>query len=173
MDTKIKILMVVSLLAGAVLSSYRGASAHELTCQEQLSQSISARFNLNQNEVKSWMDSHFRDYGYNCSLSNSQDINTRVRNDHLTFIDIRLTNAVNKGKLTEVQKDKIIAKLKEKMATGSSAEQYVKMTNRQRQTSINQWRIEMEQWGKENGISLSKIRNITGKGNKYLMGMEI
>lgn len=91
---------------------------------------------------------------------------------HIEFVDDKLEEGVRDNWFTDRQREMIVAKLREKMDAGPSSHEYRGMSDEELQSRINTWKREMRRWSSENGFTLDRIRNVTGKGNKYLMGIE-
>ncbi|MBI3342937.1 hypothetical protein HY032_02175 [Candidatus Gottesmanbacteria bacterium] len=75
-----------------------------------------------------------------------------------TKLDDKLSQAVKDGKITEVQKQAIMAKRKELQAKKlESREAWKSMTADQRRAAMAQQKTELEAWAKANGIDLSYL----------------
>lgn len=112
-------------------------------------QRIAKKFNLNESDVQAVFDAE-RD--------------ERMAEMNKKFED-RLSSLVSSGKLTEDQKQKVLAKKKELEASRKSDfENFKNMTDEERKAEIDKRRTELESWAKENGIDL--------KNTLFFMGMK-
>lgn len=152
---------IVVLAVAATLAPSR-ALARDLANQANLAAQLAARFDLNEGEVLAFL-----------AEPNPHVVAVAEPEDHLAFINARLTAGVADGSLTRGQKRAIMAKLQDSMDQGPSPAAYRRMSAQERQEQINQWKQSMNQWSSSRGVPLAEIRRLTGKGNKYLMGMEL
>lgn len=147
----------------SMIFAVRGVEAHARNNQD-LAHRLAVRFGLNANEVEYFLNNY----------DNNDDKQADYTfQEHLDFIDSKLTAGVTDGWLTNKQKTAILAKLKSKMEAGPTPDQYVNMGESDLNDRIVSWRKEMSRWMREQGTTLDLVRNLTGKGNKYLMGIEL
>ncbi len=86
-------------------------------------------------------------------------------------VEKELTQAVTDGKLTAVQKDKIIAKQKELNAARTAEMTANKdKTQEERKAEMDAKRTELEKWATENSIPAEYTKYVMGHGNKGLGG---
>ncbi len=77
----------------------------------------------------------------------------------------RLTQAVTDGKLTESQKQLILAKQKElQAARETEMENFKNMTEEQRKTQMEAKRQELKAWAEQNNIDLRYVMGMGGRG---------
>lgn len=153
-NKSVLVFISILLLTAFVGSSKAHASSRD---QDDFAREMANRFGLNEYEVSRFMREYNRD--------------TRV--DHLMFIEDKLEIAVNRRKITNAQKRAIMSKIEALMRRGPNTGDYKNMPKSELNKRITEWKQEMTEWAKDNGLTLSKIRSITGKGNKYLMGVEL
>lgn len=92
-------------------------------------------------------------------------------NNHLDFIEGKLDLAVTKGRLSTAMENKILVKLAEMMGKSPSSTEFEKMELGEQRSEIASFKTEMERWLKGQDMTLGELRAMTGKGNKYLMGI--
>lgn len=90
---------------------------------------------------------------------------------NLDFIENKLDSQVKLGKLTLANEHKILAKLAELMDKSPSSKEFAQMSVRDQQVAIAQFKTEMDGWMRGIGMNMAQLRDMTGKGNKYLMGI--
>jgi hypothetical protein len=79
--------------------------------------------------------------------------------------EVRLQEAVDAGKLTSEQKDKIIAKMKEMAASRETKREEMKnMSQAERHATMQAEREALEQWAKDNNIPTEYLR-LGGRGH--------
>jgi len=113
-------------------------------------QKLVERFGLNESDVKAVFDEE---------RSNRQ---TEMQNK----FEERLTQAVSDGKITEVQKQAIIAKHQEIMNNRSELDEMKNLTQEERRSKMEEKRTEMENWAKELGIDTGVLENLMHGGMK-------
>lgn len=91
--------------------------------------------------------------------------------NHLDFIAGKLTNAVDEGEITKTQKKIVLDKLAQMMKKSPSSQEFKEMGYFEQRSKIATFKKEMQSWLKSQGMTLSQLSEITGKGNKYLMGI--
>lgn len=161
---KVIIAVCIAVAATGWGAVYARAQAHgNWQDRNDLSHRLAARFGLKESEVDTFLREY---YGH-------RDYSRSTHRDHLSFIDSKLAEGVQDRWLTQTQKDQLMEKLREKMESGPRPEEYRKMSDSELRTRINAWQKEMRAWTRERGYTLDMIKNITGKGNKYLMGVEL
>lgn len=141
------------LTASAIIASTTAAFAQSSDTQNQtLAQRIAARFKLNENEVQTVIDEE-----HAARHAKMQEL-----------INQRLTQAVADGRLTEEQKQLIIAKqaeLQKKMAEKRASLQT--LTSEERKSALESARAELEAWAKEHDIDMTYVAG----GKRGMMGM--
>ena len=157
-----KSLLVSGLATGAVVTTLAASSlvSAEQTGsngQQNLIQKIAQRFNLNEDEVEAVFE------------ENREERHAEFEQK----FEEKLSGYVEDGKLTEEQKDKIIAKHKEMQEDReANREQFKNMTHEERHAAMEEKRSELEKWAEENDIPIEYMR--FGHGHKHgrHMGME-
>lgn len=90
---------------------------------------------------------------------------------HLDFIGARLDNEVDNGRLSTTLKKDILHKLSDEMNSSPSTAEFLSLDARSRRVKLNQFGKTMDAWLKTRGYSLKALRDATGKGDQYLMGI--
>jgi len=110
---------------------------------------IASRFGLNQSDVQSVFDNY------------RNERKTQMETGYKNY----LNDLVRKGTITETQKEAIIAKRKELEAERTAnREDWKTMTPEQRQQAMQQKHVSLETWAKDNGIDLSLLFGMGGRG---------
>lgn len=97
-----------------------------------------------------------------------ENANSMAQKRHLNFIAAQL----EESDLTTKQKKAVMDKLAGLMKSQPTSEEFVKMSKTEQKEVIATWKKEMGAWVKKNDLTLEELRESTGKGNKYLMGIE-
>lgn len=114
------------------------AHAEENRKLSPMLQGLVEKFNLNESEVATF-------------VNDQRDANrAQVEADKLD----RLNTAVSEGKLTEDQKNALLAKQEENKANRESMQE---LTREERDTKIKENRDAMKTWAEDNGIDLSVL----------------
>lgn len=93
------------------------------------------------------------------------------RQNNLDFIEGELDVEANNGRMTQKLENKILDKLVEQMEASPSSEEFEQMRLLTQRSAIAKFKKEMDGWLREQGMTLAELREITGKGNKFLMGI--
>jgi hypothetical protein len=93
------------------------------------------------------------------------------RRSNLAFIAEKLTARVAAGKMTATLKQKILNKLAVMMDASPSSAEFAAMSTAAQNRVITSFRKEMDAWLRTQGMTLAELREITSKGNKFLMGI--
>lgn len=145
--------LVVGLVSFAGVLGLQKVRAEDTNNFSPLIQRIVEKFNLNKDEVSG-------------VVSNFRGEQQKLRQQDITD---RLAQAVKDGKITEDQKNTILAKVTEwqsQMGTMNS------LTVEERRTKMNEHRTEMQEWEKNTGIDLQGILGKGAGGTRGLgMGM--
>ena len=196
----------IGVLIGASVDSVEAAFFD----RDKLAQALSARFNLNVNEVSDFLaDFQYNPnkvistkptpqptptpaptldptprpasyvqggvtYSYDDGTDQyypSTDLVALQHNTHLDFIGTRLDTEVASGRLSTTLKKDILHKLSDEMNSSPSTAEFLKLDARSRRVKLNQFGKTMDSWLKTRGYSLKALRDATGKGNQYLMGI--
>ena len=99
------------------------------------------------------------------------DVASVQRQNNLTFVATVLQARVNQGKMTPELRRKIINKLAVVMEESPSSAQFSQMSTREQNAAIATFRKTMDTWLRGLGLTLADLRDWTGKGNKFLMGI--
>lgn len=108
-------------------------------------QKLVERFGLNEDEVKAVFDEE--------RTERQQQMQARFEE--------RLNQAVSEGKITEEQKQAILAKKEEMQANFG---QFKDLSPEERREKMEAHREEMKTWAEENGINLDSLPMFLGKG---------
>ncbi len=112
------------------------------------------RFNLDRQEVEQFFE----------------EIHEERMEQAQVYFDGRLDELVEQGKLTEEQKQLIIAK-KEEMC--QKMEQMKQLSPEERREAMEQHREEMKTWAEENGIELNYVFGHNGFPGNFDKGMKM
>lgn len=140
--------LVLGVLAGAGALGVKSANANWFGFRggenkDSLIQRLVEKFNLNQGEVETTFEEH-RD---------------QMQEERKAQQEERLSDLVSEGKLTEDQKNALIAKMEENQAEREqNREEFQNMTREERQAERQEHRDEMDQWFEEQGID----KNVLG-----------
>ncbi len=151
--------LMVAAAAGTVglasLGAVVSAQTTGTTAQSSLIDKIAQKFNLKKEDVKAVFD---QDHAERETTMQKQ-------------VEDELTQAVKDKKITEDQKQKLLAKRKELQAQREAdRESFKDKTEAERHTAMEQKRTELEQWAKDNGISSEYLRYVAGHGPHGHMG---
>lgn len=156
----ILLITIIALISvTGIFFSVKYASAQDTDSPvTTLVQKIAQKFGLNESDVQAVFDEH------------REEIQTQMQKR----FEERMTQAVIDGKITEEQKQTILAKHKE-MRTNmqESRQNWQNMTDEERQAAKESlrethknYRAQLETWVGENGIELSVLREFMGPGMK-------
>jgi putative protein kinase ArgK-like GTPase of G3E family len=137
-----KVLLPVAALviAGTAFLGVSQVSAQYGEGHSDLIAAIAQKFNVPQDQVQQVFNDH----------------RTKRQAEMQAKMDERLTQLVKDGKLTESQKQAIIAKRAEEK-NNFNPESLKDLTPQQRKEKMDQHRQEMENWAKSQGIDLSLV----------------
>lgn len=136
---------------GAVVSAQTAGT----TPQSSLIDKIAQKFNLKKEDVKAVFDQ-----------DHAEREATMQKN-----VEDELTQAVKDKKITEEQKQKILAKRKELQAQrAADRDNFKDKTEAERHAAMEQKRTELEQWAKDNNIPTDYLRYVMGHGGPGHMG---
>jgi len=150
--------LALGALAVAGLIGVNGVSADENEERTSLYQRIAAQFNLDEDEVKAFVDS---------------DREERQAEMQANYEE-KLDSLVSEGKITEDQKQAILDKKEEmKSEREENRESMKDLTEEEREAAREdreadreERRSEMESWLNDNGIDADLLEGIFGGGNK-------
>lgn len=156
---KLFIPAVALVLGGILLSGAARVSAQSGSNDyPPIIDKLVAKFNLNEAEVKAVFDEE----------------RSARQSEMQAKIEAKLTQAVTDGKITEAQKQAILAKHEEmKVNRGENMEDWHDLTPSERQAKMQSKRTEMESWAKSIGIDQTVLdefmRPFGGKGRHMNM----
>jgi polyhydroxyalkanoate synthesis regulator phasin len=133
-----KILVVAMALSAAMVAGILGTGlikAEERNDYPSLVQKLVERFNLNADEVQEVFD----------EVREEKHQETEIR------FEERLNQAIEEGKISQEQKELILAKREEMR---QKQEEMKDLSFEERQAAMEKHREEMESWAEENGIDL-------------------
>jgi predicted RND superfamily exporter protein len=138
MNKKLLLTAVTVTVLGTGLFGMQAVSAQTSTDPSaSIVQKISEKFGLNKDEVQKVFDAEHQ--------ARRAEMQAKMQK--------RLTTLVSEGKITEAQKQLIIAKQKELQAErGTNRQNMQNLTPEQRKTEMESKKAEMDAWAKENGI---------------------
>lgn len=152
-----KILFSVLGLALVTLAAVNApiVSAQDTSAFSSLVTKIAGRFNLKESDVKVVFD--------------------EARQEHHAQMQVRyvewLTQAVRDGKITEAQKQLLVAKHKEVgVKRVADMEDFKNLTLEEQRAAKEKVRTELETWAKQNGIDLSYLFGGFGHHKRMRMG---
>ena len=152
--------LVLGIMMGAGTLGVKSASAHWFGFKggenkDSLIQRLAERFNLNQGEVEETFEQH-RD---------------QMQEKRKVQQEERLSKLVSEGKLTEAQKNALIAKREEwKNEKEQNREEVQNMTREERREEMQGHSEEMQQWMEENGIDHDVLEGFgegMGRGHRF------
>ncbi len=144
---KSKKVILPALLLGTIAITGVGVSSASADETENprtsIIQRIAEKFNLNEDEVKTVFEEH---------KAERQEEMKQKHEEHLNKL-------VSEGKLTEDQKNALIAKREEmREKYGKGTDEWKNKTPEEKREMMEQHREEMEKWAEENGIDLKDLR---------------
>jgi hypothetical protein len=128
------------VIGGTAFLGVSHVSAQNTDGHLDLIAAIAQKFNVPQDQVQQVFNDH----------------RAKRQSEMQAKMDERLTQLVKDGKLTEDQKQAIIAKLAEEK-NNFNPDSFKDLTPAQRREKMEQHRQEMENWAKSQGIDLSVI----------------
>lgn len=133
----------LSSLAGVGMVSAASNTDH----QDSLVSKIATKFNVNKDDVQKLFDEE----------------RAARQAEHEKEVSDRLQKLVDAGTITADQKTAIEAKLKELKASREAERENMKnLTEEERKAKMDAKRTELENWAKEQGLDLSKLRGVFG-----------
>lgn len=150
------VLALAIITAAAATSGF--VSAQDTTGPNSLVAAIAAKFNLNQTDVQAVFDEE----------------RTKHEEEMKTQTEAKLTQAVTDGKITEAQKQAIIAKMTEMHNNRPNKDDFKNLTQEQRKAQMDQKKTEMDSWLSQNGLTQETFRELMGgpKGHGGRMMMK-
>jgi hypothetical protein len=133
--------IITTALASSTIVSAQDSNGHN-----SIVEAIAAKFNLNQSDVQAVFEEE----------------RTKHEQQMQANLEQKLTQAVTDGKITEAQKQAIIAKMSEQKNNRPNPEEFKNLTAEQRKAKMDEKKTEMENWAKENGLTLETLHSIIG-----------
>jgi hypothetical protein len=135
----------VTILSGSLLTSTQAFAQSPMNDQHRMSslvQKIADKFGLKKEEVQAVFDQAKEEH----------------RSQTEAHFDTRLSQLVTEGKITEAQKQLIVAKRQELEANRQSQMDSIKTkTAAERKAAMDAERQKLEEWAKQNGIDLKYL----------------
>jgi len=110
-------------------------------------------------------DEYTDEYYWDNKIEDVQDRN------NLKFVQTELAREVREGRLTRQMQREILDKLEQMMKQSPSTGEFLEMNYFEQRASINKFKKEMDAWMKSRDMTMGELREMTGKGNKFLMGI--
>lgn len=147
--------VAVTIAGAAAFAATQSYAQTADTTRTTLVQRIAQRFNLQESDVQTVFDEA------------RQEHQSQM---HAQF-EARLTTAVENGKLTEEQKQSILAKHQELMAEHDAERESLRnMIPEERRAHHQEERAELEAWAAENGIDLQFFMPMGKMGGRHFKG---
>lgn len=157
MKRKVFFPILAAAIIGSVLASSNFVSAQESTSANSLVAAIASKFNLNQADVQAVFDEQ----------------REKHHEEMEAKLEARLTQAVTEGKITEAQKQAILAKHEEMRNNRPDRSGLQNMSSEERQSQMEARRSEMKAWLSQNGLSQEVFQELMGgphgKGGRGMM----
>ncbi len=148
-DTMKKIFPIIAgltLLGGATVYGVTQANAAGVPNDTSIIEKIASKFNLNKDEVKAVFD---------------QEHTERQATMQKNFEE-RLTTAVTNGKITEAQKQAILAKAKEMK---SAHEDLNGLSDEEREAKMKAKKDDLQKWATEQGLTADQLKGLLPFGH--------
>jgi hypothetical protein len=145
MTTKmfVTVALVSALSGGLVVATNAFAQTNGQNSVPSLAQEIANKFHLNQSDVQAVFTQH------------QQEMQANMESNYETY----LGNLVKSGKITEEQQQLILTKHKEMMTQmQSDVKNFKSMTPAQRKAQMQSTMKDLQDWAKQNNISLKYLR---------------
>lgn len=146
--------LALAIITMAVASS-SFVSAQDTTGVNSLVSAIAQKFNLNESDVQAVFEEE----------------RTKRESEMKTNLEQKLAQAVTDGKINDSQKQAIIAKLDEIHDNKPNFKEFKNLSEEERKAKVEQKRSEMENWAKENGLTLETLHQIIGGPRGFGKGM--
>lgn len=136
-------------LVGSTILGVGYASAQDTTNPTStIVQKLAQKFNLKEADVQAVFDEEH------------QARHAQMQTD----LEKRLTQGVTDGKITEAQKQAIIAKFQDMKNHKPDIESFKSMTQEQRRAQMETKKTEFESWAKTNGLTMETVQEFMGHG---------
>jgi len=137
----------LALLGFVAYGTARAYAENESGGYPPIIQKLVERFGLNEEEVKTVFD----------------EAREERRVEMQTQFEDRLNEAIESGDITEAQKEAILAKREEMQANRGELKD---LSPEERQEKMQTHKEEMQAWAEANGIDLSQMRSLLGRGRR-------
>ena len=153
-DKKIVIsTLVLSVILGATAYGINQTSAQGMEGRSSLIEKLTAKFNLNKDEVTKVFDEE------RTAQRKIMDTERKTRAEE------NLNSAVAKGELTEAKKQLVLTKLAElEKEREANWEKHQNLSVEERKNQMTSHRAELEKWASDNGIDIKYLVGGMGKG---------
>lgn len=136
-----------TLTTVSIASAESGIGSDSTDPMSSLVQKIASKFNLNKGEVQKVFDE-------------DKTVREAEREKHVAE---RLQKLVDDGTITSAQKTAIETKLKELRASREADRETMKdLSGDERKAKMDEKKTELENWAKEQGLDLTKLKGIFG-----------
>lgn len=140
-------LTVGLLVAGSLITAKNISADQEDNPTTSLVAKISQKFNLNQNDVQSVFSEYHQER----------------QSQRVSQLETRLTQAVSDGKISDSQKQAILAKIQENQADREPGHMR-DLSSEQRQSEMENRRNEMDTWLQSIGLDIDTFHELVGMG---------
>lgn len=147
-DKKVLLTTAGAILIGVTLLSVTAVNAQNNGVSD-IVEKIAQRFNLNQNDVQKVFD----------------ELHQEKHAEMQAKIDERLSQAVEDKKITDAQKQAILEKFGQ-LKNKPDFEKLKNMSDEQRRQEMENKKTELENWAKENGLTLETLHELIGGPHK-------
>lgn len=153
-NKKIVLPVLVGLLLIGIIFGTGYVSAQDTTDgQTTFVQKLAEKLGISQDKVQTALD----------------EIHTERHALMLQNMESKLNQAVSDGKINDTQKQAILNKMKEMEGNRpEKIEDFKNMTDAERRQAMEQKKTEMENWAKENGLTLETLHDLLGGPHKGL-----
>jgi hypothetical protein len=139
----ITVVLVSAISGGLVVVTNAFAQTNGQTAIPSVAQEIANKFHLNESDVQSVFSQH------------RQEMQAKMESNYETY----LGNLVTSGKITEEQQQLILSKHKELISQmQSNGKNFKSMTPAQRKAQMQSTMKDLQDWAKQNNISLKYLR---------------
>lgn len=136
----------IAIIGGVAVfgAKYTNAQTMPTGPNSSLAQKLSQRFNLNQTDVQKFFDEEH------------QARESQMQQN----LETKLSQAVTSGKITEAQKQAILAKMAELKSNKPDMANFKSLTQEQRKAQMDQKKVELEAWASQNGLSMQTLQDL-------------
>lgn len=128
------------------------ASADNSSPHDNIVQKIAEKFGLNQNDVQAVFD----------------QVRQERQAERESKFEVKLSQAVTDGKITEEQKNLILNKHEELQSQREqNKEEWMSLSPEERKTQMEQRRTQLQNWAEQNGIDINYLFSGFGPGRHW------